>query len=177
MLGHWFLLLRNLTPAGLIIAIALDVFNRDQLKPWLKSYLPLLVFGFFASATVHFSLQNSLMALWIYLLVNLWFLAVNWRKIGLNLFILGAVSNFFVIIINGGRMPMPRGWAEENAAYQFATSKTLLPFLSDRIQIGNCMFSIGDIFMHTGILIFLVWQTCIFLKERLSILNKKEKAP
>ena len=165
MIEHWFLLLRNLTPIFFIIAITLDALNREQLKPWIKSYLPLLVFGFFASVTVNFSLQNSLMALWTYLLILAWFLALNRKQIGLNLLILGSVLNLLVIVINGGRMPMPMGWAEEDAAYQFVTPDTLLPFLSDWILIGNYMFSIGDIFLHTGALIFLLCQIRIFLKN------------
>lgn len=68
---------------------------------------------------------------------------------------------------------MPRGWAEENAAYQFVSPNTWFPFLSDHILIRRIAFSPGDICLHVGAIIFVLIQLVLFLRKRLPIFNKK----
>ena len=165
MLGEIYLWLRYLGPVCLFFAIALDFLNYGDIKRWLRSYSFLLLFGFY-----NFTVVALYFPFWAVLPVNFLilscFLIFNWNKPGLNFSIMGALSNIFVMLANGGKMPMPLGWAEEDFQYQFINSKTHFIFLSDWIRAGDFIVSPGDFALYLGAILFFLWQIYLFLKNR-----------
>lgn len=67
----------------------------------------------------------------------------------------GSTFNVMVMVFNNG-MPasMPGTHFNGAIASLLITDSTVLPILSDIINIGNCLFSIGDLLMLVGGVIF-----------------------
>jgi len=99
------------------------------------------------------------------------FLAFNIRRpVWPILVLLGTLSNFFVILLNGGRMPVSAALVgqlpqrleqlqmNQIYAYCLADGQTLLPFLGDILRIGPegtpfGFASVGDLLICVGVLI------------------------
>jgi hypothetical protein len=146
-------------------AVFFDLVNQGQSKSCYKSYLPLYVATICILLSDFSLIQGKLIEILIFLSI-IWFLAKNWHRFGLNLFIFGVILNQFVRIANNGKMPVFFEEFLETSTYQALTDQTLFPFLSDWINFRDYWMSIGDIFMFTGILIFFLHQTYIFLKNK-----------
>ncbi len=96
------------------------------------------------------------------------FCLANWRIRGFPLISVGELLNSFVVIINGGRMPVSKSTLTlaglnpnlMDAKHTFMSSKTLFPFLGDVIPINflnlHYACSVGDLFVYTG-LFFLIY--------------------
>ena len=105
------------------------------------------------------------------------FLALNIRRPVWPIFVsLGTLSNFFVILLNGGRMPvsasligsLPQRLEQlqmnQIYAYCLADAQTKLPFLGDILRIGSegtpfGFASAGDLLLCVGVLILFVQLT------------------
>jgi Family of unknown function (DUF5317) len=90
---------------------------------------------------------------WMVLLIA--WTARNFRAPGIGLAALGALSNFAVVVANGGRMPF-YGWAMSDAIHVPADSQTQLAFLADRLSVPGpwpySMVSLGDTLIVAGAL-------------------------
>ncbi|MDO8429779.1 MAG: DUF5317 family protein [bacterium] len=89
----------------------------------------------------------------------------NYKEIGIAIYALGQFSNMLVVVLNGGRMPsidLPA----ETLRHTPMTNETILPFLSDWIyfQRLDILFSIGDVLLGLGIIVFSV-KFLFFSKE------------
>ena len=94
---------------------------------------------------------------------------LNRRLPGMGLITIGFVLNFAVISLNGGLMPASNaahelgGYAIHNGRFQNSmpiTNTTLLPWLGDVLPLPNMppirgVYSIGDIFIYVGGMIFI----------------------
>lgn len=105
------------------------------------------------------------------------FLALNIRRPVWPIFVLlGTLSNFFVILLNGGRMPvsasligqLPQRLEQLQMnriyAYTLTDGQTILPFLGDILRIGPegtplGFASIGDLLLCAGIGILCIQLT------------------
>jgi hypothetical protein len=128
-----------------------------------------------------FVLQNKIKFLgqvsgFIYIAVyvlGLLFLFMNRKNPGFIIILIGVFLNFFVMAINGGRMPvsidaasvLEPGYVEAlkqslYAKHQMLTSSTNLGFLGDIIPLSDPyprtqIISIGDVIMNIGIFVFI----------------------
>ena len=112
----------------------------------------------------------------IYILVyvaGLLFLFINRKQTGFTLILIGVFLNFFVMALNGGRMPVSEQAASIldpsyfdalkdslYAKHQALTGSTKLGFLGDIIPLTKPyprtqVISIGDIIMNIGIFLFI----------------------
>ena len=110
-------------------------------------------------------------ASWLQVLAYVLFLSVVWLNLslpGMNLFGLGSMLNFVVIVANGGTMPVS---AEAIASaivttvptgtHSLLTSSTRLWFLADIIPVnyplmqGGMVLSFGDLFIVLGVFILI----------------------
>ena len=138
-------------------------------------------FAFFLPATrVLFSDQLASICLVSSQVLLLLFSLLNLKKLSFAPIILGFLANFFVIILNGGWMPIspetvnrlvpnaPNGlWTlGHRLGYGkdilLQESQTILPIFSDRIVTPQWMnfpvaFSLGDILISIGV-IWLLWS-------------------
>jgi len=105
------------------------------------------------------------------------FLALNIRRPAWPIFVsFGTLCNFFVILLNGGRMPVSAALVgqlpqrleqlqmNQIYAYCLADGQTILPFLGDILRIGSegapfGFASIGDLLLCVGVLILCIQLT------------------
>ena len=111
---------------------------------------------------------------WLQVLAYVLFLSIVWLNVvlpGMNLFGLGSLLNFIVIVVNGGTMPVS---AEAIASaivttvptgtHSLLTSSTRLWFLADIIPVNfsfmksGMVLSFGDLFIVLGVFIFIQYQ-------------------
>ncbi len=94
--------------------------------------------------------------------------------IGAGFVILGSILNRIVMSANDGKMPVYPSFSNltgyskllykiNDGIHLVGNSETKLKILTDWIDIGYCVLSIGDIFIHcyTGIVIYYTIITCI----------------
>ncbi len=96
-------------------------------------------------------------------IVVAFFAVINWRIPGFLFIMAGTLSNAFVVIINGGKMPvlqktlvlagLPANMMD--AKHVTMGANTLLPFLADVIPINflnlHYACSVGDLLVYTGL--------------------------
>jgi hypothetical protein len=71
----------------------------------------------------------------------------------------GIGANLFVMVVNGGRMPVRSADAiglEAAHEHQMMNSQTRLAFLGDWIRVRDWLLSPGDICLYAGLAVFLV---------------------
>lgn len=140
--------------------------------------LPILALLLKAGAAYFFQPQQY--AVWVCLVqygLLLAFLAFNLRRPIWPIFVLlGTLCNFFVILLNGGRMPVSASLIgqlpqrieqlqmNQIYAYCLADGQTRLPFLGDILRIGSKgtpfgFASVGDLLLCAGIAILCVQLT------------------
>jgi hypothetical protein len=167
---------------AILFAVALAKVKGYKLKPLLKAY-PLYPFAFLTVVLLY--LQTCVFLhnyTWIryagYIksvyLVSLVipFLVYKLYKpgfIGATLIIIGSLLNKFVIWQNGGKMPVFATLSKLTGYYSDAAIKTAdsihvigspstkFKFLTDCIDIGYSVLSIGDVFIHMFVLIILFY--------------------
>ncbi len=77
----------------------------------------------------------------------------GWRRLGPNPFLdTGILLNTIVVSLNGGRMPVLDYTPPINGLHAMLTAQTAAPYLSDVINIGIAIFSIGDLMIFSGLL-------------------------
>lgn len=77
---------------------------------------------------------------------------------GLAAIVIGIGANFFVMVINGGRMPVRAAddsWLEKANDHQLMHGETRLAILGDWIDFRRWVLSPGDICLYAGIAMFL----------------------
>lgn len=125
---------------------------------------------------------------WLLMLIQyailMWFIYENWELDAIKIFFIGTALNFFVIMANGGFMPVALDMAKH---YDFSqtqsalseglifghlpvSSQTVLVFLSDIFHlpppyIYPQTFSLGDIVIDVGVMLFII-HTMISGEER-----------
>lgn len=148
-------------------AALLDFLNQDQIRSWNKSYWPM----YFAALAVGIFEFFQLFGLQIFALTilfsSVWLLAINWNRLGLNIFALGIILNYFAASLNDGKMPVFDSDHEKSIMHQTLTEKSFLPFLSDWIHFGDYWLSIGDVLLFVGATVFLLHQAYLLLKKRI----------
>ncbi|XJZ27009.1 DUF5317 domain-containing protein [Bacillota bacterium Lsc_1132] len=168
---------------GIILSLIVGFFRKGNLKGLSSLKLkwgwifPLLL----GIEILMFIFQNHFKILgqasgFIYMLVyiaGLLFLFINRKQTGFMLILIGVFLNFFVMVLNGGRMPVSEqaasvldpGYFEAlkgslYAKHQVLTESTKLGFLGDIIPLTKPyprtqVISIGDIIMNIGIFLFI----------------------
>lgn len=77
----------------------------------------------------------------------------------LSAIVTGIGANFFVMVINGGRMPVctdDESWLEDTSDHQLMHEGTRYAFLGDWINVSRWLMSPGDICLYAGILTFII---------------------
>lgn len=150
------------------IAVAFDYLNRgrndkERMASMVASYYP-LTFGFLViTISCLFLSYGALPVLGLRFAVTIWALALNWRKLGLNFFLLGAGANIFIKIFNGGKMPVLFAGGIDDT-HQLITSDTKLLFWADYIIIEDYQMSVGDLAIFLGVLVFSLYELYITAK-------------
>lgn len=134
-------------------------------------------------AEVHFGIAKALLV--ASYIVLAWALLINIRRPGIAVVLAGALLNLLAIAANGGSMPMEQkalgidseasSTQGEGAGYLPWSKDTLQPheairlrFLSDIFPLPgplNVVYSVGDVFILAGILIYLaglIWRKASF---------------
>ncbi len=95
------------------------------------------------------------------------FCLMNWKIRGFPIVSVGEFLNSFVVIANGGRMPVSKhtlilaGLSPNliDAKHVFMSSKTVFPFLGDIVPINflnlHYASSVGDLFVYTGLFLLI----------------------
>ena len=166
-----------------VLGLAIGLLSGGSLKnmrayPLKGLLLPILAWLLKAGAAYLFQPQQGavLVCLLQYGLLFA-FLALNIRRPVWPIFVsLGTLSNFFVILLNGGRMPvsasligsLPQRLEQlkmnQIYAYCLADGRTILPFLGDILRVGPegtplGFASVGDLFLCVGVLILCIHLT------------------
>ena len=166
-----------------VLGLAIGLLSGGSLKnmrqyPLKGLLLPILALLLKAGAAALLQPQQG--AVWVCLLqygLLFAFLAFNLRRPVWPMFVLlGTLSNFFVILLNGGRMPVSASLVgqlpqrleqlqmNQIYAYCLTDGQTVLPFLGDILRIGPKgtpfgFASIGDLLLCVGIGILCVQLT------------------
>jgi len=151
----------------LFAGIILHLLNKKDIWSWFMSYCPLLVIGFWGLVN-QLLVVDYLNFLAVNIFILAWFFIVNRNNWGLNLNILGAMTNLVIMWTNGGRMPFLPGFGAEDSSYSSIRPDTNLSFFADTIFVGHYLMSPGDIFIHLGAMIFFLVQLGIFLKKKVA---------
>lgn len=109
------------------------------------------------------------------------FSIINWRIPGFLFIMAGTLSNAFVVIINGGKMPVLQqtlvlaGLPADmmDAKHVALGANTVLPFLSDVIPINflnlHYACSVGDLLVYTGLFLL------VYLNAKKKPVTEKSK--
>ncbi len=99
------------------------------------------------------------------------FCIANWKIKGFPFISIGDLLNSFVVILNGGKMPVSKATLSlaglnpnlMDAKHVFMDSKTIFPFLGDVIPINflnlHYACSIGDLFVYIGLFLLIFLNT------------------
>lgn len=155
----------------LAVGILADYLNRglsaeERIPSCWKSYYPLFL-GMMAELILRLGAVNSLLILQlIRFLTAVLALAVNYRRLGFNILLIGIASNLLVKIANGGQMPV---FFQDIASdsHIFIHADTNFKILSDVIRVGGYYMSIGDICVYVGAVLFCLCQVFRFFKLKL----------
>lgn len=167
---------------AILFALALAKIKGYKLKPLLRTYA-LYPFAFLTVALIYFQAcvffhdytwikyAGYIKGIYLFSLV-IPFLVYKLYKPGLagaSLIILGTLLNKFVIWQNGGKMPVYAtlskltGYYSEEAVrtadkiHSVGDVSTKFKLLTDYIDIGYCILSIGDIMIHSFAFIILFY--------------------
>lgn len=151
--------------------------NFRNLPLFNRLWLPPLAAVLQASTVLVPATTLSLVLLFTSYVLLIWFLASNWRFVGLRLLAVGLGLNLLVMGANGGRMPASMEAAEVAGVSQSAiaqvssgmapkhmaiTDQTRLAFLADQFPLKypiRKVISVGDTFILLGS--FLLVQECM----------------
>lgn len=127
---------------------------------------PLFMLALLDIAILTGILQLSAEVMLVKFFIFIYFLCLNWDRLGLNFFIAGMALNNLVMAVNGGQMPVVYEEGAEELRRLFIGESTKLNFLADYIYASGFYMSVGDCCMFIGVLVFAVWQTAVMIDSR-----------
>jgi hypothetical protein len=127
---------------------------------------PLFLLALLDIAILAGAIQLSAEAMLAKFFIFVYFLYLNWDRLGLNFFIAGMALNNLVMAANGGQMPVVYEEGAEELKRLFISESTKLNFLADYIYARGFYMSVGDCCMFIGVLVFAVWQTAVMIDLR-----------
>jgi hypothetical protein len=167
---------------AILFALALAGIKGYQLKPLLRTY-SLYPFAFLTAAMVYFQVcvffdnytwikyAGYIKSIYLFTLVIpfLYYKLYKPGLVGASLIILGTLLNKFVIWQNGGKMPVYASLSKWTGYYDEEVIRTAdkihivgdvstkFKFLTDYIDIGYSILSIGDLLIHSFAFVILFY--------------------